>query len=233
MPANGPTGPDAATSLAARAAALHREMIEQYERYLAVGHHWGLYAFLGWDHLAACAGSHYLRSVLGVESIWPYFFLWLVQVGVALTAFALFNARTRAEKSPLDRQVRATWTAFILLCWGVAALNVLAGQPVFVFLPVLATLSSFAFLVLSSLVSRRFLIAALVMCLTGGLIARYPAYGFLIYGAGWLLVLEGLAVIFLRKRRRWLPVPRPEAAPGPVANGTAARQPVLSSGRTA
>jgi hypothetical protein len=232
MPANGPTGPDAAASLAARSAALHREMIEQYERFVAVGNHWALYAFLGVEHLGTCAGSYYLQSVLGVESPWPYFFLWLAQVAVALTAFILANAWTRAGRSPLGRQVLGTWTAFILLCWGVAALNVLAGHPVFLFLPVLATLSSFAFLALSTFLSRRFVIPALVMCATGGLIARFPAYGFLLYGAGWLLVLEGLAVVFLLKRKRWLPTPCPEAGPTPARNGTAGGR-LLPGGRTA
>jgi hypothetical protein len=233
MPANGPTGPDAAASLAARSAALHREMIDQYERFLAAGNHWALYAFLGVEHLGTCTGSYYLQSVLGVQSPWPYFFLWLGQTAVAVTAVTVADARAGVAKSPLSRYVVGTWTAFLLLCWGVAALNVLAGHPVFLFLPMLATLSSFAFLVLSSFLSRRFVIAALVMCATGGLIAHFPAYGFLLYGAGWLLVLEGLAIIFLRKRRRWLPAPRPEAAAGPAPNGTAARQPALSGGRTA
>ena len=232
MPANGPTGPDAAASLAARSAALHREMIEQYERFLAAGNHWVLYAFLGVEHLCTCAGSYYLQSVLGVQSPWPYFFLWLAQVAVALTAVTLADARTRVAKSPLDRQVCGTWTAFLLLCWGVAALNVLAGHPVFLFLPILATLSSFAFLVLSSFLSRRFVIAALVMCATGGLIARFPAHGFLLYGAGWLLVLEGLAVVFFRKRKRWRPAPRLGLGPERALNGTARRGRLLPGGRT-
>jgi hypothetical protein len=167
-----------------------------------------------------------------VQSPWPYFFLWLAQVAVALAAVTLADARTQVAKSPLDRPVRGTWTAFILLCWGVAALNVLAGHPIFLFLPVLATLSSFAFLVLSSLLSRRFIIAALVMCATGGLIAHYPDYGFLIYGAGWLLVLEGLAVVFFRKRKFWRADPRPEAGPTPAPNGRA-RGRLLPGGRTA
>jgi hypothetical protein len=231
MSANGPTGPDAAASLAARSAALHQEMIEQYERFLAAGNHWTLYAFLGVEHMGICAGSYYLQSVLGVQSPWPYFFLWLAQVGVGLAAITLADARTPVAKSPLERPVRGTWTAFILLCWGVAALNVLAGHPVFLFLPVLATLSSFAFLVLSSLLSRRFIIAALAMCVTGGLIAHFPDYGFLIYGAGWLVVLEGLAVIFFRKRQLWQPDASPEGAPPRPLNGTARRGRLLPGGR--
>jgi hypothetical protein len=205
MSANGPTGPDHAANLDARYAALHEEMVEQYERYVAVGNHWALYVFLGWEHLAACAGSHYLLEGLRVRSPWPYAVLWLGQVAVALSAIILTRIRTRAEKSPLQRHVDRTWLVFLLLCWNVAILNVLAGQPVFAFLPVLATLSSFAFLVLTSFLSRRFLAAALTLCATGGLIARFPEYGFLLYGAGWLVVLQAIGIVFFCKRRRWLP----------------------------
>jgi hypothetical protein len=211
MSANGPAGP---ASLDGRYAALHREMVEQYERYVAAGNRWALFVFLGWEHLAACAGSHYLLEVARVRERWPYALLWLGQVAVALSAFVLAQRWTRAEKSPLQRHVDRTWLVFLLLCWNVAILNVLAGQPVFAFLPVLATLSSFAFLVLASLLSRRFLAAALTLCATGGLIARFPAYGFLIYGAGWLVVLEALGVVFFRKRRRWQ---SPGRAPRPGA----------------
>ena len=41
---------------------------------------------------------------------------------------------------------------------------------------------------------------------TGILIARYPQLGFLIYGAGWFVVLQVLGVLFLLKRRNWLPL---------------------------
>jgi hypothetical protein len=206
--------------LEGRHAALHDEMLAQYERYVAVGDHWALYTFLGWEHLAACAGSYYLLAVERVRSPWPYALLWLVQVAVALSAITWTRVRTRAAKSPLQRHVDRTWLVFLLLCWNVATLNVLAGQPVFAFLPVLATLSSFAFLVLTSFLSRRFLAAALTLCATGGLIARFPTYGFLLYGAGWLVVLQALGVVFFRKRDRWR---APELAPcgQPARPGTA------------
>jgi hypothetical protein len=197
-----PIAPHASATLESRSASLHEEMVEQYERYVAVGNHWALYVFLGWEHLAVCASSYYLQEVRRLQSPWPFALLWLGQVAVALTAVTLARARTRATKSPLQRHVDRVWLVFLLLCWNVAILNVLSGQAVFVFLPVLATLSSFAFLVLTSFLSRRFLAAALTLCATGGLIARFPAYGFLIYGAGWLLVLQALGVVFFRKRPR-------------------------------
>lgn len=217
MTADCPTEMNGAASLERRDAALHAEMVAQYERYVALGGHWALYVFLGWEHLGACAASYWMKERWGWQNPWAFAALWLVQVGVALGAVTLARVRTPAKKSPLQRHVDRTWTVFLLLCWNVAILNVLAGQPVFVFLPVLATLSSFAFLILSSILSWRFLAAALVLCVCGGLIARFPAYGFLIYGGGWLVVLEALGVVFFRKRKRWLPAsaePAAVVAPG-------------------
>ncbi len=205
--------PAPATNLADRYQALQEEMVEQYERYVALGGHWALYFLLGWLHLAACVASFYLVEEAGVRLRWPFVLLWAVQTAVALGAINLFRWRTPGEASPLQRHVNRTWIVFLVLCWNVAILNVLAGEPVFVFLPVLATLSSFAFLVLASFLSRRFGLAALVMWVSGGLIARFPAYGFLIYGSAWLVVLQGLAVVFYYKRRRWLPVRAAEASP--------------------
>ncbi len=190
-------------SLSARYQALHAEMVEQYERYVALGNHWVLYTLLGWEHLVVCAASYYLLEVRGVQNPWPFALLWLGQVFVAVSAVRLARRWTRAQRSPLQTYVDRVWLVFLLLCWNVAILNVLAGQALFVFLPVLATLSSFAFLVLTGFLSRRFLLAALVLCAAGGLNARMPRYGFLIYGTGWLLVLQALGIVFFRKSRHW------------------------------
>jgi hypothetical protein len=222
MPADSPTGPHTPATLEGRYTALHQEMIEQYERYVAAGNRWAVYSFLAWEHLAVCAGSHYLLAVARVQNPWVYAVLWLGQVAVVLSAITWTRARVRVEKSPLQRHSDRTWLVFLLLCWNVAILNVLAGQPVFVFLPVLATLSSFAFLVLASFLSRRFLAAALALCATGGLIARYPTYGFLLYGVGWLVVLQTLGVVLFRKRNRWS---SPKGADFPRVSAGVNRQP--------
>jgi hypothetical protein len=202
-------------SLSVRYAAARAEAVLQYERYLVAGGHWVLYTVLGWEHLAACALSHYLLENARIQSPWPYAALWLGQVVMAVSAVTLARRLTPLGRSPLQKGVDRVWLVFLLLCWNVAILNVVTGQALFVFLPVLATLSSFAFLVLTSSLSRRFLPAALVMCAVGGLMARFPAYSFLLYGAGWLVVLQALGVVFFRKRR--LPAESPEG-PAPVSS---------------
>jgi hypothetical protein len=36
--------------------------------------------------------------------------------------------------------------------------------------------------------------------------AQFPAYGFLLYGGGWFVVLQTLGMIFYRRRARWLTI---------------------------
>ncbi|HEV3259391.1 MAG TPA: hypothetical protein VG013_21170 [Gemmataceae bacterium] len=192
--------------LQTRYAALRRDMLEHLEQAVAVENQWLMFMLLGWEHLATCAASYYLVEVqrLQYPHRWPYALLWLVQTVVALGTVLLFRAKQRIEPSPLQRLTQRVGLVFLALCCDVAVLNAAAGLPVFVFLPVLATLSSFAFLALSMLVSGRFLFAALTMFVTGSLMARYPTYGFLLYGGSWLLILQTLGVILFVKRRRML-----------------------------
>ena len=195
-----------ASDIGARYAALHREMVEQVERAAAMESHWLLYTLLGWEHALTCAVSYYLVEVarLGEPHRWVYGALWLGQLGVALATIRLVRGRSAIAEAPLRRIINRVGGIFLLLCGNVAMLNATAGLPVFVFLPVLATLSSFAFLVLACLISRRFLLCALGMFAAGALMARFPAYGFLIYGGGWLAVLQTVAFVLWRKRNRWL-----------------------------
>jgi hypothetical protein len=167
--------------------------------------------------------SHYLVEVRHLQMLWPHLALWVGQIVVALGATTLAGATWKTDHLPLLAHVNRLSTVFILLCWNVAALNVILGLPVFVLLPALATLSSFALLVLSMILSVRLIVAALVMFVTGSLMAWFPQIGFLLYGAGWLLVLQTLGVRFFRKRRQWI-----GTIEGPVARrsmGYGNRQP--------
>jgi|GEM_PF-6421729 len=195
-------------SLKARHEALHREMLEQFERTAAAEHHWLIYMLLGLEMLAACAVSHYFVEVLGLQDPdrWPYLVLWIGQILLAiLTVKAVSSFGRPTEESPIEPMNKRLWLMFVFLSMNIAVLNVVAGHAVFVFLPALAALSSLAFTALTCFVSRRFTSAGILMFVTGILIARYPQYGFLIYGAGWFIVLETLGLIFLLKRPKWLP----------------------------
>jgi len=184
-------------------------MVDQLERTIALENHWLIYTLLGWEHLATCMVSYFLveTAQLQYPHRWAYGVLWLVQILLAAATVKLIRGQPTIEESPYKPIINRLWLTFLILCCNVAGLNVIAGLPVFTFLPVLATLSSFAFLVLAGLLSRHFLFAALVMFVSGSFMARFPNIGFPIYGGSWLLVLQSLGIIFLVRRKRFLPTP--------------------------
>lgn len=192
------------SDLKARYESLHREIVEQFERTAALENHWLIYALLGWENLATCAVSHYLVQVKELQQPrWPYVAVWLAQIFIALATIKFVSGRPRTEESPIESINKRVWTMFLFLCINVAVLNVVAGQPIFVFMPALAALSAFGFTFMTSLISRRFMAAGLVMFATGILMAKFRSYEFLIYGAGWLVVLQTLSVILWRRRSVW------------------------------
>jgi hypothetical protein len=200
---------------------VRREAVEQFERTAAAENHWLMYMLLGAEMLAACALSHYFVEVLQLQDDyrWAYAVLWIGQILLAIATIKLVTFWGRpTEESPLEPLNKRLWLAFIFLSCNVAVLNVLAGHEVFVFLPTLAALSSMAFTALANFVSRRFALAAVFMFFVGLLTASYPQYGFLLYGAGWFIILQVIGVVFLVRRQRWLA----ELSPSPASSLSAA-----------
>jgi hypothetical protein len=179
-------------------------MVEQLDCTAAVENHWLMFLLLGWEMMAACLLSHLFFKTWDIQVRWPYAVLWIVQIVVALGTVKLVTGRPRVEESPLEPINKRIWLMFIFLSINVVILNLAADQPLFAFLPALATLSSFAFTFLTTLVSRKFMIAGIFMFATGIVMARLPHYSFLIYGLSWLIILEAMAVLFYRRRGRWL-----------------------------
>jgi hypothetical protein len=190
-------------TLPARYAAIHHAAVGQLRRTVALENHWLIYVLLGWEHLAACAATHYLVAVLELQRPyrWPYLVVWAAWVLVAGLTVWLVRRPCPGEPSPLAAKLRRVWLVYFLLCGNVVGLNVTAGLPVFVFLPVLHTLGTFAFSLMTVLLSARFLSASLFLFVTGFLSARFPEYGFLIYGISWLVLLETLGLVLQRDRQ--------------------------------
>jgi hypothetical protein len=193
------------TDLKSRYQGLHQEMLDQLGRGMAAENYWLIFLLLGWELMLTCAISHYLVEIVQLQSPrWPYLVLWSVQLLVSVATMRVIEARSKAEESCYGALVSRLGAIFIILCWNIVGLNVLMGSRIFALLPVLATLSSFFFLTLAAIFTPKFIAAALMLFATGTAIALYPHYGFLFYGAGWLTVLQTMAVIFRRRQARWL-----------------------------
>jgi len=182
--------------LKSRYAALHAEMVRQFERAAVLERHWLIYALLGWECLAACLISHLLLEVYAIQLLWPYVVVWLVQIAVAIPTIKLISGPPQIEVSPIEPMYTRVWVMFVFLCINVAVLNVILGLPVFVMLPALAVVSSSAFTAMAAMISRKFALAGLWMFFTGIAMAYFPCAGFLIYGGSWWLVLDVLAGVF-------------------------------------
>jgi hypothetical protein len=194
-----------ASELQARYAQFQREMVEQLERTAAVESHWLMYMLLGWESLLGNVISHYLLHVEQVEASWPVTLTRIIQIFVTIFIIKLFIDRSTLEESPLEPLIKRIWFMYLFLCLNIGLLNAISGQPNFAFLPTLAVVTSFGFTALTTFVSRKFAAGGLFMFVVGVLMALYPGWAFLIWGSSWCLVLQVMGLVFLRKRRQWLP----------------------------
>ena len=205
-----PVSPTA--GLPARYATLHPELVRDFERVAVAEKHWLMYTLLAWQHLIACIVAHEVWRHpdwfgVPVHATWPYLIIWLVLTAVAVLTVKLVTGWRKAEPSPLNTIHTAVWRSFLVLSINIVVLNALASEgkvPDFVFVPTVATLGAFAFAVLAKVISPRFTLASLCLLGTAILAAKIERYSFLIYGGGWLIALQSIAVYFYTRRKRWL-----------------------------
>ncbi len=165
---------------------------------------WGLaLILLGWLHLATFLGCYYLTIVCNYHDAPGYLGLWIGEVlGMALIFRLVCKPRPAQETpTPLELIVRRIWIAYFVLAFNLASLNTLRGHAMFELFPAVATLASFAFLMMSLLVDSRFFAAVLVMFFSGLLMAAFFWHAFLIFAWAWWLVLNTIGWTFLPAER--------------------------------
>ena len=109
------------------------------------------------------------------------------------------------------------WISYFLLAFNLGTMNTLRGSAMFELFPAMASLASFAFLVMTFAVNRWFFAAVLVMFASGLLMAANLLHSYLIFGLAWWLVLEGIGLRSMRDKnpRSGLPVCCPDACRQP------------------
>ena len=105
------------------------------------------------------------------------------------------------EPPPLFRFVVRVWIAYFLLAFNLGSMNTLRGNVMYELFPAMASLASFAFLVLTFAVHRRFFAAVLVMFAAGLLMAAFLLHAYLIFAVAWWFVLQGIGGTLLLRRR--------------------------------
>jgi hypothetical protein len=187
---------------------------------LAQQRNWGLSLVLvGWLHLVAFSLCYYLTVVRAYHDAPGYLAIWLGELlGMGLIFRLCGGPRTsHVHTPPLARFIFRVWISYFLLAFNLCSMNTLRGHHLFEFFPAMASLASFAFLVMTFAVSRRFFWAVLVMFAAGLLMAAYLLHAYLIFALAWWLVLNGIGMTLLSQR--WT-FPR---APSAAVRGSPAR----------
>jgi hypothetical protein len=172
---------------------------------LARQRNWGLSLLLvGWLHLIAFLSCHYLTIEVGYHEAPGYALIW---GGELLAMWLIFRicGGPRSSATPiqsLELLIRRIWTAYFLLVFNLGSLNALRGHLLFEFFPAVASLASFAFLMMTLLVNWRFAGAVLVMFVSGLLMASNLMYSHLVFALAWWLVLNGIGWPLWLERRR-------------------------------
>ncbi len=175
---------------------------DQFAR-LARQRNWPLALILiGWLHLFAFSFCFYLTIALEYHEAPGYLAVW---VGELLAMALIIYLCRRADRAPappsrLARFVFRVWLAYFVLAFNLATMNTLRGHRLFELFPAMASLASFAFLVMTFAVSRRFFAAVLVMFAAGLLMAAFLLHAFLVFAVAWWLVLNGMGIALLPTR---------------------------------
>src|SRR5262245_10360725 len=127
---------------------------------------WGLSLLLvGWLHLFAFGLCYYMTIVLHYHGAPGYLAVWGSEM---LGMWLIFRAcggvrRTDTPVLPVELFIRRVWIAYFVLAFNLGSLNTLRGHALFEFFPAFASLASFAFIMMSVVVSGRFFVAVVIM----------------------------------------------------------------------
>jgi hypothetical protein len=165
---------------------------------------WGLSLLLvGWLHLFAFAFCYYLTIQHGYHEAPGYLLVWIAELCGMWLIFRICGGQRPAATTvpPLELAVRRVWTAYFFLAFNLGSLNALRGHQLFEFFPAVASLASFAFLMMAMLVHRWFFAAVLVMFVSGLLMAANLLHAYLVFAISWWLVLSGIGSALWFDRR--------------------------------
>lgn len=184
---------------------------------LARQRHWGLtLVLIGWLHLVAFLVCYGMTIVLDYHEAPGYLTVWFSELaGVGLLFRLCGGPRSLEAPPPLARFVYRVWIAYFLLAFNLASMNTLRGHRLFELFPAMASLASFAFLVMTFAIHRRFFAAVLVMFFSGLLMAAFLLHAFLVFAVAWWLVLNGVGWQLMRHQ----PADTRRVATGPVEGG--------------
>jgi len=170
---------------------------------LSARRNWGWALLLvGWLHLVTFCFCHYLTTI-GYHQSPGYLAMWVGELLGMVVIFRVCGGTRIADPVlPLELFIRRVWLAYFLLAFNLGSMNTLRGHALFEFFPATASLASFAFFMMSLVVSWRFLVAVVVMFVSGLLMAANLLNEYLVFAFAWWLVLNGIGMSLIRQQRQ-------------------------------
>jgi hypothetical protein len=158
---------------------------------------------LGWWHLAAFGVCYYLTIAADYHGSAGYLLIWIGELAGTWLIFRGCGGPRGAGQpvGPLEQLIRRVWLAYLVLAFNLGSLNTLRGHHLFEFFPAIASLASFALIVMSVTVDRRFLAAVVVMFASGLLMAACLLHAYLIFALAWWAILNGSGIALFRRRK--------------------------------
>jgi serine/threonine-protein kinase len=136
----------------------------------AVLENWGLLWILHAAVLLVLCLVTNAFQLSGIETRWPYVALWTVGLGTWAAIF--WNLRRRAGPITfVERQIAHVWAGSMIIDTFMYAIEFQLGLPVLTLSPMLGPIGGAVFLAKASMLSGVFYIQAVVLCLTGLLMA--------------------------------------------------------------
>jgi hypothetical protein len=166
---------------------------------------WGLSLILvGWLHLVAFCFCYYLTVGENYHELPGYLLTWVGELVGCWVIFRLCGGPRPATLAiaPLESCLRRVWIAYFILAFNLGSMNTLRGHHMFEFFPAMASLASFAFIMMSVVIDWRYFFAVLIMFAAGLLMAAFFWHAFLIFALAWWLVLNAIGLQLWRKRPR-------------------------------
>jgi hypothetical protein len=143
---------------------------------------------------------YYLTIVWDNHEPAAYLSIWISElVGVGLIWRCCSWRRSNDPPAlSAERFLFRIWVSYFLLAFNLGTMNTLRGHKLFELFPAMASLASFAFLVMTFAIDRRFFAAVLVMFTSGLIIAAALLHAYLTFAIAWCLVLNGIGLTLQR-----------------------------------
>jgi hypothetical protein len=151
-------------------------------------------------HLVAFLVCHVLHSPSRVGDP-RHILVWCIELVTVFVAMRLTAGKGWFWSPEAIHFVGRLWLTLLILSFSLSTLNATIGWETLWFKAAWGTLSSFFFATLAWLITPRFLLVAVQMYVTALLMARFPEWNNLIYGASWWLALSGIALMVRRRER--------------------------------